>query len=142
MRVAVSVSGLQDIRALRSRGQWVSAGRGSSHLPLRLRPCAALTVSFLQVWADRGDEINKRLTDEAFQKAIRLAMKQYLFEVVDLMSADIAAEAAFVRFWAERTSASMIMQVGDLDADAAEVEVFCCFAVEAGDLLPMMRWTR
>lgn len=64
----------------------------------------------VQVWADRGDEINKRLTDEAFQKAIRLAMKQYLFEVVDLMSADIAAEAAFVRFWAERTSASMIMQ--------------------------------
>ena len=71
------------------------------------------------MWADRGEEITKRLRDEAFQKAIRLAMKQYLFEVVDLMSADIAAEAAFVRFWAERTSAAMIMQVGQLRAQAA-----------------------
>eukprot|EP00290_Baffinella_frigidus_P054806 CAMPEP_0180351112 /NCGR_PEP_ID=MMETSP0989-20121125/6348_1 /TAXON_ID=697907 /ORGANISM="non described non described, Strain CCMP2293" /LENGTH=1100 /DNA_ID=CAMNT_0022340519 /DNA_START=84 /DNA_END=3386 /DNA_ORIENTATION=+ len=59
---------------------------------------------------DGAEEINKRLQDEAQQKAERMALKTMLFETTDMMIADICAEAVFSRFWAERTAATFIIQ--------------------------------
>ncbi len=60
-------------------------------------------------WNEQGAEINRQLKKEAFEKAIRAAMRLICVEVVLAVVADVAAEGDFVHYWAHYNAGSLIV---------------------------------
>eukprot|EP00802_Teleaulax_amphioxeia_P007770 Tamp_07778.p1 GENE.Tamp_07778~~Tamp_07778.p1 ORF type:complete len:572 (+),score=118.33 Tamp_07778:637-2352(+) len=60
-------------------------------------------------WQEQGAAINRQLKKEAFEKAIRAAMRLLCDEVVLAVVADVAAEGDFVHYWAQSNAGSLLV---------------------------------
>jgi len=53
--------------------------------------------------------IKLRMFEESQRKAMMIIVREMTHEVIELMASDIASEAAFSRFWAERTASRIVL---------------------------------